>query len=131
MKKQASSIVLVFAVLGCASSRTSPAPVADPEATTSSDSASTAAPVQTAVATAQPSAAPADSAPAGPHAGGPAVCEELAKACHDVGHGPGETGKCHEIGHKGDVQACEKERDRCLKLCADAAKNAGGHQHKH
>ena len=31
MKKQASSIMLVFAVLGCGSSRTSPAPVADPE----------------------------------------------------------------------------------------------------
>jgi hypothetical protein len=129
MKKQACSIVLVLGVLGCGSSRTS-GPVAEPEPTASPDSASTAAPVETAVATAAATSAPADSAHAGDHAGGPAVCEELAKACHDVGHGPGETGKCHEIGHKGDAQACEKEHDRCLKLCAEAART-GGHQHKH
>jgi len=60
------------------------------------------------------------------HAGGPASCEELAKACHDVGHGDDDAGKCHQIGHAGDAESCDKERARCVSLCAEKAKH-GAH----
>lgn len=66
-------------------------------------------------------------ADAGSHTGATAACEEIAKACHDVGHGPGEAGTCHEIGHKGDATACEKEHHRCIALCEAAAKGGGAH----
>lgn len=60
------------------------------------------------------------------HSAGPASCDALAKACHDVGHDADDAGKCHEIGHKGDAATCDKEQERCLALCAEKAK-AGEH----
>src|SRR5687767_4546971 len=118
MKKLAACIV-PFA-LGCGSSTAPAGQVAEPEPT------AVPAAVETSVApTAEPSSAPAHSGHTRSHSGAPLVYEELAKAYHDVGHGTGESGKCHEICHKGDAHVCEKERESCLKLCAEAPK--GGH----
>ncbi|NUP08668.1 MAG: hypothetical protein HOW73_21680 [Polyangiaceae bacterium] len=66
----------------------------------------------------------------GDHASGSPKCDELAKACHDVGHGDDELGKCHQLGHAGDAAVCEKEHDRCVKLCKAAAEK-GAHSHAH
>jgi hypothetical protein len=120
--------LLLTALTACGPSTTQPAPAAEPETTAAPAPPETSVPV----ATAEPAASASASATAQPgsHSGGPAVCEEIAKACHDVGHGPGETGKCHELGHKGDATVCEKEHHRCLALCAEAAKKGGGH-HAH
>ncbi len=123
-----SQIALVLtALIACGPSSTQPAPATEPEATGVPAPAETSTPVATAEPAASASATAASTAEPGSHSGGPAVCEEIAKACHDVGHGPGETGKCHELGHKGDATVCEKEHHRCLALCAEAAKKGGGH----
>ncbi len=81
-----------------------------------------------------PSSAPAE--PSAAHAPGGAQCQELAKACHDVGHGADEAGKCHQVGHAGDNAACAKEHARCITLCSQKVPGQstqphpkGGHKH--
>jgi hypothetical protein len=46
---------------------------------------------------------------------GSTVCDELGTGCHDIKTTEGQ--ECHEIGHTGDVAACEKAYDMCAKIC--------------
>lgn len=101
-------LVTMLLVTGCGSSTTEPASSAEAHE----------------AAGAQAETAVAHGGGEGMHKHGavPSVCEEISKACHDVGHGPGDAGTCHVIGHKGDAAACEKEHHRCLALCEELAK---------
>lgn len=111
------AIAIVVAVAACS-----------PSATQVTEPQPTGAPVETGGG--MPPEAPAAAgghADSESHTGAAAACEEIAKACHDVGTAPGDAGACHEIGHKGDAAACEKEHHRCLALCEAAAKGAGSH----
>ena len=121
---------LVVPLPACSSPQSSDA--TEPESTSEPTSVTSAVPTTPPPAT-EPSATATASTHA--HAPGGAHCDELAKTCHDVGHGKDEAGKCHEIGHAGDSAACEKEHARCLSVCKKAAEAAGaggqgkGHHH--
>lgn len=53
-------------------------------------------------------------------------CDDIVEACHDVDPGAGPVHACHELGHEGEVSACLAERDRCIALCAEAARQDAG-----
>jgi hypothetical protein len=62
------------------------------------------------------------------------VCEDLVKLCHDVGHDGGVTGKCHQVGHARDEEACKSEFSACKTACEAAAAKAakpGAKKHAH
>jgi hypothetical protein len=59
--------------------------------------------------------------------GPPDLCDELGSLCHpyDTGSGPGH--ECHEIGHAGDLPACEAAEAMCRTVCSGDAGPAHGH----
>lgn len=76
---------------------------------------------------------PAAAETAAQHAAPPpqaGVCSEIAKACHDVDSGSGETHECHLLGHDRTAtpERCAERREACLAACK-AAPPRGHHQH--
>jgi hypothetical protein len=51
----------------------------------------------------------------GTDTGAPDSCDELGSGCHD--NKTPEGMECHDIGHAGDVAACDKAYDMCAKIC--------------
>jgi len=123
------NLVVAFGLAACSGSQaaSSEGPATDATAVATSEATADA----TANATAAGDAATASATStvtAVAHAPGGARCNDLAKACHDVGHGADDAGKCHQIGHAGDAAACDKEYARCVAVCKKAA-DKGGHGH--
>jgi len=132
MRLEPLSIAALTIACACSGSQTEPAGPHQDAATTASASSEAHSEHNQAPEVAAPTTAPS-AEPTGAHAPGGPHCDQLAKLCHDVGHGADDAGKCHEIGHKGDAAACEKEHARCEAVCkAAAAKGdpgASGHKH--
>ncbi|AKF08627.1 hypothetical protein [Sandaracinus amylolyticus] len=53
------------------------------------------------------------------------ACGDIVDVCHDVDTGTGAIAECHDLGHAGDVAACEPRRDECVALCTAARTDAG------
>lgn len=45
-------------------------------------------------------------------------CDQLGDACHDASGAGGLAAECHDIGHDGDVAACDAMLTACLAACA-------------
>lgn len=51
----------------------------------------------------------------------PAVCEEIAEACHEVDDGEGRPHECHETAEEGDATWCDENSADCIATCEAAA----------
>jgi hypothetical protein len=53
-------------------------------------------------------------------------CNEITKACHLYDTGEGPIHDCHDRAHGAKSDAdCAPTKDECLRLCAEAGKDAG------
>ena len=124
----ASTLVLA----GCAGAQEPARDTADSTASSEETSHTEAHPSAGADADAAESSPAADTtATVVDHAPGGPECNELAKTCHDTGHGDDELGKCHQIGHAGDASVCKKELARCVDLCTKASAKQPKRHHAH
>lgn len=57
-----------------------------------------------------------------------AACTEITASCHEVDTGEGAIHDCHDKAHEATSEAaCTSIKDNCLKICAEAKVDGGGH----
>lgn len=54
------------------------------------------------------------------------ICTMLGSLCHHYDTGSGPAHECHEVGHAGDLAACEAMAESCMTICSG---DAGSHSH--
>jgi len=63
----------------------------------------------------------------GGHTSPYASCNAVTQACHEYDTGEGPIHDCHDRAHAAKSDAdCAATKDECLRLCAEAGKDAGG-----
>ena len=58
--------------------------------------------------------------------GPPDSCDTIGQTCHPYDTGSGPAHDCHEVGHAGDVAACDAALAGCMATCSG---DAGSHAH--
>lgn len=62
----------------------------------------------------------------GGHADAPAICQVVGTLCHEADTGSGMGHDCHELGHEGELEACEEQFASCIGFCVGGDSGAGG-----
>lgn len=62
----------------------------------------------------------------GGHGDAPVICEVLGTLCHDADTGSGMGHDCHQVGHVGELEACEDQFAGCIGFCVEGATGEGG-----
>ena len=62
----------------------------------------------------------------GGHGDAPVLCQVLGSLCHDADTGSGVGHDCHQVGHVGELEACEEEFAGCIGFCVEGATGEGG-----